>query len=109
LAPYRRRAAQLAALLEHDRALPRSGTRPGPWFQPGPTPGTPPHPGRGPPPQPGRGGQSRPGPAGRDLERRLGLVRVGLGALVADLESVDAVEEELRPLREVAAELGRVA
>jgi Ca-activated chloride channel family protein len=101
LAPYRRRAAQLAALLERDRALPRSGTRPGPWFQPGPTPGT--------PPQPGRGAQSRPGPAGRDLERRLGLVRVGLGALVADLESVDAVEEELRPLREVAAELGRVA
>jgi hypothetical protein len=37
------------------------------------------------------------------------LVRVGLEALVTDLESVDAVEGELRPLREVAAELGRVA
>jgi hypothetical protein len=30
-------------------------------------------------------------------------------ALVADLESVDAVEEEVRPLRELAAGLGRVA
>jgi hypothetical protein len=29
-------------------------------------------------------------------------------ALVADLESVDAVEEEVRPLRELAAELARV-
>jgi hypothetical protein len=101
LAPYRRRAAQLATLLESDRALPRLGTRPGPGFQPEPTPGI--------PPLPGRGAQVRPGPAGRDLERRLGLVRVGLEALVADLESVDAVEGELRPLREVAAELGRVA
>jgi Ca-activated chloride channel family protein len=101
LAPYRRRAAQLATLLEDDRALPRLGTRPGPGFQPEPTPGI--------PPLPGRGGQVWPGPAGRDLERRLGLVRVGLEALVADLESVDAVEGELRPLREVAAELGRVA
>ena len=63
LAPYRRRAAQLAALLESDR----------------------------------------------DRERRIGLVRVGLEALVADLESVDAIEEELRPLRELAAELARVA
>ena len=53
--------------------------------------------------------RARPGPGSHDLERRLGLVRVGLEALVADLESVDAVEEELRPLREVAAELDRVA
>jgi Ca-activated chloride channel homolog len=43
-----------------------------------------------------------------DLAGRLGLVRVGLEALVADLESVDAVEEEVRPLRELVAELGRV-
>jgi hypothetical protein len=63
LAPYRRRAAQLATLL---------------------------------------------GPAAHDLQRRLGLVRVGLEALVTDLESVDAVEEELRPLRELAAQLARV-
>jgi hypothetical protein len=34
-------------------------------------------------------------------------VRVGVEALVADLESVDAVEEELRPLRELVAELAR--
>jgi hypothetical protein len=40
-----------------------------------------------------------------DLRRRLGLVQVGLAALVADLESVGAVEEELRPLRDLAAEL----
>jgi hypothetical protein len=39
--------------------------------------------------------------------RRLGLVRVGVEALVADLESVDAVEEEVRPLRELVVELGR--
>jgi hypothetical protein len=44
-----------------------------------------------------------------DLRRRLGLVQVGLGALVADLESVDAVEEELRPLRDLAAELALLA
>jgi Ca-activated chloride channel family protein len=37
----------------------------------------------------------------------LGLVRVGVEALVADLESVGAVEEEVRPLRELAVELGR--
>jgi Ca-activated chloride channel homolog len=43
-----------------------------------------------------------------DLGRRLGQVRVGVEALVADLESVDAVEEELRPLRELVAELRRV-
>jgi hypothetical protein len=30
-------------------------------------------------------------------------------ALVADLESVDAVDEEVRPLRELVVELGRVA
>jgi Ca-activated chloride channel homolog len=80
LAPYRLRAAQLATLLESDRSLPRLG----------------------PPPAPGRGPEP-------DLERRLGLVRVGVEALVADLESVDAVEEEVRPLRELAAGLGRVA
>jgi hypothetical protein len=59
LTPYRRRAAQLAALLESDRSLPRLG--------------------------------------------------VGLEALVGDLESVDAVEEEVRPLRDLVAELARVA
>jgi Ca-activated chloride channel family protein len=42
---------------------------------------------------------------GSELGRRLGLVRVGLQALVADLESVDADEAELRPLRDLAAEL----
>ena len=42
-------------------------------------------------------------PQGGDL----GLVRVGLAALVADLESVDAAEQELAPLRELAAELAR--
>jgi Ca-activated chloride channel homolog len=62
LAPYRRRATELALLLQRDR------------------PGLP-------------------------LERRLGLVRVGLEALVADLESVDAAEDELRPLRDLVAEL----
>jgi hypothetical protein len=44
---------------------------------------------------------------GTDLVRRLGLVQVGVEALVADLESVDAVEEEVRPLRGLAAELRR--
>ncbi|HET6815319.1 MAG TPA: VIT domain-containing protein [Actinomycetota bacterium] len=44
-----------------------------------------------------------------DLGRRLGQVRVGVEALVADLDSVDAVEEEVRLLRELVAELGRVA
>jgi len=62
LAPYRRRAGELARLL--DRGEP-------------------------------------------ELGRRLGLVRVGLQALVADLESVDAAEAELRPLRDLAAELDR--
>jgi Ca-activated chloride channel family protein len=77
LAPYRRRAAQLAALLEPDR----------------PRPGSPP--------------AARPFPVGTgpELGRRLGLVQVGLDALLGDLASVDAVEEELRPLRELAAEL----
>ena len=40
---------------------------------------------------------------GGDLGRRMGLVRVGLEALVADLDSVDAVEEEVRPLRDLAS------
>ena len=79
LAPYRRRAAQLAALLESDHPLPRLGPN---------------HPGL----------PSGPGDdAG--LRRRLGLVQVGVDALVADLESVDAVEEEVGPLRELAAGL----
>jgi Ca-activated chloride channel family protein len=60
LTPYRRRAAQLATLLEA-----------------------------------GVG----------DLARRLGVVRIGVEALVADLESVDAVEEEVRALRDLVAEL----
>jgi Ca-activated chloride channel homolog len=96
LAPYRRRAAQLASLLESDRPLPRFG--PTPVDPGGPVgPGGPAHPG-GPVPAPG--------PAlDGDLRRRLGLVQVGIAALVADLESVDAVEEELRPLRDLAAEL----
>ena len=85
LAPYRRRAAQLATLLESDRPLPRLG---------------PDHPGvtSGP-------GALDPGGSGGDLGRRLGLVKVGVGALVADLESVDAVEEEVAPLRDLAARL----
>jgi Ca-activated chloride channel homolog len=85
LAPYRRRAAQLATLLESDRPLPRLG---------------PDHPGvtSGP-------GALDPGGSGGDLGRRLGLVKVGVDALVADLESVDAVEEEVAPLRDLAARL----
>jgi Ca-activated chloride channel family protein len=51
--------------------------------------------------------RAHPRGSGADLGRRLGLVRVGVEALVADLESVDAVEEAVRPLRELAAELGR--
>jgi hypothetical protein len=39
----------------------------------------------------------------------MGLVRVGLEALVADLDSVDAAEEEVRPLRDLAAELASLA
>ena len=62
LAPYRRRAGELARLLDRDEP---------------------------------------------ELGRRLGLVRVGLQALIADLESVDAVEAELRPLRDLAADLDR--
>ena len=42
------------------------------------------------------------------LGRRLGLVRVGVAALVADLESVDAVEDEVRPLRDLVTELAHV-
>jgi Ca-activated chloride channel family protein len=84
LAPYRHRAAQLATLLESDRSYPRVGAHPGPGVEPA--------------------SPSLPG----DLGRRLGLVRVGVEALVADLESVDAAEEEVRPLRELVAELGRV-
>jgi Ca-activated chloride channel homolog len=99
LAPYRRRAAQLATLLESDRPLPRlRPTHPGAERDPGVDRG------------PGAGTGSRaPGSAGvrgaGDLGRRLGMVRVGLEALVADLESVDAVEEEVRPLRDLLAEL----
>jgi Ca-activated chloride channel family protein len=51
--------------------------------------------------------RAHPRESGAELVRRLGLVRVGVEALVADLESVDAVEEAVRPLRELAAELGR--
>jgi hypothetical protein len=40
-----------------------------------------------------------------ELGRRLGLVRVGVDALVADLGSVDAVEEAMGPLRELAVAL----
>jgi Ca-activated chloride channel family protein len=46
---------------------------------------------------------------GGDLGRRLGLVRVGLEALVADLGSVAALEEEVRPLRDLVAELASLA
>ena len=84
LAPYRLRAGALATLLERDRALP-GGMPPGPEVPPGP------------------------GRAAADLRRRLGLVRVGLAALVADLESVDAAEPEVAPLRGLAAELDRQA
>jgi Ca-activated chloride channel family protein len=107
LTPYRRRAAQLATLLESDRSLPRPGAQPTPGVQPHPTSGSQPRPVPGFPP--GAGVGSTPGPLGGDLGWRLGLVRVGVEALVADLESVDAVEEEVRPLRELVAELGRVA
>ncbi|HJW64388.1 MAG TPA: hypothetical protein VJ849_12880, partial [Actinomycetes bacterium] len=47
----------------------------------------------------------RPLPRLGDLTRRLGLVKVGVDALVADLESVDAVEEEVGPLRDLATRL----
>jgi Ca-activated chloride channel homolog len=92
LAPYRRRAARLATLLESGRPHPRVGPQPEPGVEPGPGPdaGSASHPLLG------------------DLGRRLGLVRVGVEALVADLESVDAAEEEVRPLRELVAGLGRV-
>jgi Ca-activated chloride channel family protein len=88
LTPYRQRAGALATMLERDRSHPRGMPR-----VPGEI-GTLPGPGE-------LGG------AGGDLGRRLGLVRVGVEALVADLESVDAVEEEVRPLRELVAELAR--
>jgi Ca-activated chloride channel homolog len=81
LAPYRHRAARLATLLDG---------HPGPALSPA-----------GPDPTAGTVPARRP-----DLRRRLGLVRVGLEALVADLESVGADEEELRPLRDLAVELG---
>jgi Ca-activated chloride channel family protein len=84
LAPYRRRAAQLATLLESDRPLLRLGP-------PGRVPGLPTT------------------VAGGDLGRRMGLVRVGLEALVADLDSVEVVEEEVRPLRDLASELASLA
>jgi Ca-activated chloride channel homolog len=87
LAPYRRRAGELA------RLLPATGPSAG---LPGGTAGTP---GAG---TPAAGRLDRDG-----LGRQLGLLRVGLAALVADLESVDAVEAELRPLRDLAAELER--
>jgi Ca-activated chloride channel family protein len=111
LTPYRQRAGALATMLKRDRSHPD---------------GVPTTPGRGPEAQPGTGPRIGPGiplPEGRgaggdlgigglrgavgDLGRRLGLVRVGVETLVADLQSVDAVEEEVRPLRELAAELGR--
>jgi hypothetical protein len=119
LAPYRRRAAQLATLLESDRPLPRlwptAEDQQGPGSRPGLGPQGPGQQGpgqqgpgpQGPGPQgPGAGLAGSPsGLVGDDLRRRLGLVRVGLEALVADLESVDAVEEEAGPLRELAREL----
>jgi Ca-activated chloride channel homolog len=98
LAPYRRRAARLADLLERGpvpRPLPVS-------LPAGPDRG---QSGRG----RGRPAHTQPVPVQLgpqpDLRRRLGLVQVGMAALVADLESVGAVEEELRPLRELAGEL----
>jgi Ca-activated chloride channel homolog len=100
LAPYRRRAAQLATLLESDRSLPK--------LEPPPVPGSRSQPVPGSRSQPVPGARPQPFPAVPDLQRRLGLVRVGLEALVTDLESVDAIEEELRPLRELAAQLARV-
>jgi Ca-activated chloride channel homolog len=83
LAPYRQRAARLATLLESDRPLPRLGPHAID------TQGA---------------GSARDG----ELRRRLGLVQVGLDALVVDLESVDAVEAEVRPLRDLAGELVRL-
>ena len=84
LAPYRRRAAQLASLLESDRPLPRAA---------GPT-------------TRGDVGAQALDPGG--LGATWGDCRAGQGgvdALVADLESVDAVEEEVAPLRDLAARL----
>jgi Ca-activated chloride channel homolog len=97
LAPYRRRAAELAALLESDRPLPRLGA---------PAPIPVPAPGPSPAPIPTSTPAPGPVPLPPDhLAWRLGLVRVGVEALVADLESVDAVEDEVRPLRDLAAAL----
>jgi hypothetical protein len=125
LTPYRQRAGALATMLERDHSHPR-GVPPTPGQGPGPRPGADPgaDPRTGPGSRPGTGPGSRPGTgpgipsperwgigglrgAGDDLGRRLGLVRVGVEALVADLRSVDAVEEEVWPLRELAVELGR--
>jgi hypothetical protein len=88
LAPYRRRAAQLATLLESDRPLPRLVRPAGPA---------------------GMSGPEVAGVPGGNLGWRLGLVRVGVEALVADLDSVDAVEEEVRPLRDLVGELRALA
>jgi Ca-activated chloride channel family protein len=85
LGPYRRRAAHLATLLESDRPLPRLVRPAAPA---------------------GRPGTAVPG---NDLGWRLGLVRVGVEALVADLDSVDAVEAEVRPLRDLVGELSALA
>jgi Ca-activated chloride channel homolog len=94
LAPYRRRAGELARLLH--ATGPSAGLPGGGAGTPGAgTPG-------------GTAGPPAAGPLDRDgLGRRLGLLQVGLAALVADLESVDAVQAELRPLRDLAAELER--
>jgi len=131
LTPYRQRAGALATMLERDRSHPRGVPTPGggPAGTPGEGPGVgtgggsgahpgtrrgigPGIPSSGPgiPSPEGPGGRTGPGGlqgTGDDLVRRLGLVRVGVEALVADLESVDAVEEEVRPLRELVVELGR--
>jgi Ca-activated chloride channel family protein len=100
LTPYRQRAEALAAMLERDRSHPRGvPTVPGVGTGPAPAPR-----GAGPGARVPGGSGAHPG---TDLVRRLGLVQVGVEALVADLESVDAVEEEVRPLRGLAAELRR--
>jgi Ca-activated chloride channel homolog len=129
LAPYRHRAARLADLLASDRPLPRlgvpaevrhpvsgrsdSGAGPGPGAGrsdpgagPGPGPGRPgPGAGSGHHPDPRSYSDPRLGPDLGDLGRWLGLVRVGVDALVADLVSVGAVEGAVGPLRELAIAL----
>ena len=129
LTPYRQRAGTLATMLERDRSHPRGvptvpgggpGTDPGAHRSVPPGSGGAPATRRGVPSDPGIGrgvpvfpdGGVWPGAGGLqgvggDLGWRVGLVRVGVEALVADLESVDAVEEEVRPLRELGVELGR--